>query len=475
MSTEQYPLVVFSGSERKGLIDKGDGKTSKKGKEGKTLDPPMYDPDGQADDRPAGRLPELDEDDSELDRCLINPYDLRCLVGVRQVDQDDGYEGRTKRLLDGPKTQVPGVQQTVNSETPVPVVIEVGRSGWEDSNSDNANGTPSVPHGRLGLPDGRSSKLSWAGLNWIGLSGSGEAVLVSLLFGLVSIWLLWKRVKGKIEEKIREAAIREGVKEVGLENGSAKAAAGQREVVDKVDELLERSVPKGIVRKDAPPSLDLQDNTSALNGEALGTPTAIPAPDTPSLNTAGLDEGDDSEGEGEGGPAATPGKRRVRRGKRGKKKKPGVAATSGDGDEKEEEKKPSSLILTSSSPKPPVVQQPSLTVSDTILGQLPSLANRTPLIILHPRIRLSWNSRLPRLTTRPGSRCQKASTRLCYTRRAGSVHPSRIRRPPQRHPLLLPRIPRELSLHRTRALSGLVGGYHRIARPRCLEGHCDQL
>jgi serine/threonine-protein kinase/endoribonuclease IRE1 len=117
---------------------------------------------------------------------------------------------------------------------------------------------------------------------------------------------------------------------------------------------------------------------------SINLPPSTPTPPAPNVITATpvpdgvADDGDDSDVEGEGGVPATPGKRKARRGKRGKKKKTGSVAVNASGEgvdkedegEKQEEKKPSSLVLTTSSPKPLVAPQPSLVVSDTILGAL---------------------------------------------------------------------------------------------------------
>jgi hypothetical protein len=128
----------------------------------KTLDPPRkkgYRPDGNDEDEPvtlggANEGSDTDDGDSLLDTCLVNPHVLRCLVGVRPIEEDGGYEGRMKRLLEGPK---PVVQQHTESGSNLSdgqgsVVVEAGRPV-----DDNSSGLYRGPNDRLGLPDAGSS------------------------------------------------------------------------------------------------------------------------------------------------------------------------------------------------------------------------------------------------------------------------------------------------------------------------------
>ncbi len=140
-------------------------------------------------------------------------------------------------------------------------------------------------------------------------------------------------------------------------------------------ELVRPSTPK--VR---PAALNLVaaeggGKVEVLQSASLVTPKAIVNGAAGSNGIAETEDGDDSDGEADTGAAATPGKRKNRRGKRGKKKK-GITIANGDSTDKdketeaevEKEEKPSSIVLTTSSPKP--IVQPSLFVSDTVLGML---------------------------------------------------------------------------------------------------------
>jgi len=140
------------------------------------------------------------------------------------------------------------------------------------------------------------------------------------------------------------------------------------ELVSKADDLSS-SILSSVLVKELPPlpPSDLRDQFPLE--EQIPVPTSL-IPNTPIPEDA-----DDTEGETEAmGIPATPGKKKVRRGKRGKKKKTGVVAGAAgtDGNEGEQEREDSptektALVLITSQ-KNPTVQQSSLMVSDTILG-----------------------------------------------------------------------------------------------------------
>ncbi|KAF8955069.1 ribonuclease 2-5A-domain-containing protein [Flammula alnicola] len=247
--------------------------------------------------------------------------------------------------------------------------------------------------GSIGGGSGADSGFDF-GFGFGGAGGSGgsvlEALLVTLFFGVVAVWFVWGKVKGgwgwksrgggglRDERKMSVLGVLPRRGEGGGERRGRYTNGYAPAVVERQEEVEVVVVRKVTLLLGPPPP------TPATPGSTPGTPLDTPVPDTPTPNTAGVgDDADDSDAEGEGGASAAPGKRKSRRGKRGKKKKPGAIAASasgGDGVEKEkedgeepatakdDEKRPSSLVLTTSSPKPPVVQQPSLIVSDTILG-----------------------------------------------------------------------------------------------------------
>ncbi|KIM41614.1 hypothetical protein M413DRAFT_445589 [Hebeloma cylindrosporum] len=347
MSPERYPLVIFGGSERQ--QDTQEGSKGGVGRQ-KALDPPSS-PGGDGGD----------------DGCLLNPYDLHCLTGVRPLEEGDGVEGRMRRLLDGPKavsssSSIPAGQQ--------PLVPHQPPSSWGGENENSSENTgvgvptiddgspPQAPHGSsrwLGsiltsIPAYSSARHSDGGM-W-------DGVLVGLVFGLVTIWLVWVKAKWRGEKKKR-VKVSENMEVQGETTANGDATPQLQETNAEVLPIG-NGHPQQQLSSDLPPATP-----------TLGTPTlniSKPLPDVPipaSLKAAAEDEGDDSDAEGENGVLATPGRRKARRGKRGKKKK----AANGDGGDKDEgEEKPSSspsLVLT---PKLPVVTQPSLIVSDTILG-----------------------------------------------------------------------------------------------------------
>ena len=366
MSPERYPLVIFGGSEL-GAGGQGDAKHGVGGKRRHTaLDPPQS----------RGE----DADDDDVDACLLNPYDVHCLTGVRPLDESDGIEGRMRRLLDGPKTvsssSMPAGQQ--------PVVVEVGKKQhppW----AENASGLPTIEDGQRAprVPHGASRWWPWvvgsvggpesgAGVGVGVVGGMWDGVLVGLLVGLVSVWLVW--VKGWVGRKKKSSA------EVGSKEREPAVLQANGDTPETNAEVDNDTSSPILVNGNGQPhiikqlSINLPPSTPTPN-------TTKPLPEIPPPLTAALDadEGDDSDAEGENGAPTTPGKRRARRGKRGKKKKTGsggVVAAQPSGEDKEVEnevageKLSSSLVLTTSSPKLPVVAQPSLIVSDTILGAI---------------------------------------------------------------------------------------------------------
>ena len=374
----------------------------------------------------------------DLDHCLDNPYDPRCLVGVRALDDTDGLEGRMKRLLDGPKPPTPPPQQSMGGNQQQPVIVGRGRHSWNAGATDDTDNLSDPSLLRIEGPRSSSVHAKFLGFigsdsrNTIGGQGIGgiwEAVIVSLIFGALTSWMLWAKFKAKLRKS--SAKSQDEKKEVLI---TPTVVDGNR--VEVADVQVKPAVDSSNLEKDKEPTTPKASSSPLPSVDDAPTPTvrkepppSIPiptTPGTPSLETStpGLDtptpglgdEGDDlSDGEGVEAGAAAPGKRRNRRGRRGKKKKPGLAngAANGDGLEREdgengegevpkEENKPPSLVLTTTSPKPPVVQQPSLVVSDTVLGKFTCDSSEQIAHIYH-RVRLSRHCRIPRLPPRPSS------------------------------------------------------------------------
>ncbi|PPQ92502.1 hypothetical protein CVT25_010335 [Psilocybe cyanescens] len=408
MSAERYPLVVFAGGDRPGLSAGDYGMQG--GSHGRTrykaIDPPNANP---ADEVHVGAESEVDRD-----YCVENAYDLRCLIGVRTMELGDGVEDRMKRLIDGPKTQAPAEQQPMggagaDQHRPVVeisplgnVVVENGSGAPRERKFIEIDGPPGAAPSRYLVgtigSDGEFGRQ--------GLGGVWEAVIVSALFGLLTVWVMWAKVKMKVGFGRQSGSVVDASsgatkqEEVGDIASIIREDEAQKGVAPEAVSSSAQNVDMTIAESDVPqPPTTIVDEPSLSANGSVGTKketptlvlppvtpltpsfeTSTPMLDTPTPNAGavlGGDEGDDSEGEAEG-VSATPGRRKRPRGKRGKKKKPGAAPAPGSGDwvdvakeqKEEEEKKPSSIILTSSSPKPPVVQPPSLIVSDTILGTL---------------------------------------------------------------------------------------------------------
>ena len=116
MSPERFPLVVFGGNEAKDKL------------------PTERDRDENRKALPAGEGEKKATHADIIDmRCMLNPYDLPCIVGVRQVEDVDGLDGRLKKLLDGPPAS--------SLKGPAPIfavavpVVGVGRT-TDDSDGD---------------------------------------------------------------------------------------------------------------------------------------------------------------------------------------------------------------------------------------------------------------------------------------------------------------------------------------------------
>lgn len=355
MSPERYPLVIFGGSERHGL-DLGSGKKRRQ----KALDPPTS--RGDKDE-------EEDSGSDSLDRCLLNPYDVHCLTGVRPFEEGDGVEGRMRRLLDGPKT---ASSSSWSSSTPAgqqPVVVEVGQQqpwGGESENS-SGNTVPTIDDGRPPQMPLGASRWPWmlgsvGGESGVGVGGMWDGVVVGLLFGLATFWLVWGKAKGGKKKPTSLAGeTEETTRSVGVDVDSGESAMLQ--VNGGAPPLVEQGPEETNTEVDNVPILP-NGKGHQLSINLPATPTLNLTKPLPEVPTPGVDndEGDDSDAEGESGLPTTPGKRKARRGKRGRKKK----AASGDGGDKEVEVlSSSSLVLT---PKLPVVSQPSLIVTETILG-----------------------------------------------------------------------------------------------------------
>ncbi|KAG6840866.1 hypothetical protein C0991_003669 [Blastosporella zonata] len=347
MSPSRFPLVAFGGPERSGtgrLIDAAEASDI-------DSDLPI-----EVDAITKARKYKEQREARERDRCRGDTMytDRQCLVGIRQLEEGDGHEGRLKRLLDGP----------MDGRYPLPWTG--GAQPLETVNNDTIVALPEIEAGPpVSTIDGTMDN-GWAKAargNWL------EMFAFTFVLGIVSIWLGLKQFRYS-RPKVTAGSV--------LANEDVKSVADQSVPIPIGSESpltpiliapLETSTDQGL----APPESSEPD---------LSVPeTTIPTPTTNGSAAPVENAADDSDREGDNNDdlSATPGKRKSRRGKRGKKKKVGIVVP--EAEEGEEEtllngndnssgKESGSPLVTSliiNSPKPPPVA-PSLTVSDTILG-----------------------------------------------------------------------------------------------------------
>lgn len=410
LSPSRFPLVVFGSKDRHGLPSRA--------RQGQTI----------------GSSSGTDDSDQEFQNCLRNPHTPRCLVGVHKLmdGEADAEVGRWKRLIDPPKADGPAMQQPMDNGMLSHEMEEERRQqgvlvGWPDE-ADNASGRAGIEGGAekgkvtRPVPVYDPPRL-WHGLPLIGdgrgsrggtLQGSWEVLSVWVVVALVGIWVVLGRLRawfgangrrrvGEREHK-RNASVTTDAAATGQKEEHAAQAVKFADEVDvgappinnaivddggmsiplvvdppapstaDILELARPSTPKAKPAALKAIGLDGATNEQGPIRSPLATPKAVVnGRDRPAVD---IEEGDESEGEGDGEAPIVPGKRKSRRGKRGKKKKATVAQVDGgekDEQEKEqvkdkakEEERPSSIVLTTSSPKP--VAQHSLIVSDNVLG-----------------------------------------------------------------------------------------------------------
>ncbi|KAL1740415.1 hypothetical protein HDZ31DRAFT_67962 [Schizophyllum fasciatum] len=333
MSPARYPLVAFGNADRPSLpLLDGPGRPTH------TADDD--DPSSESDERTRQRDAALQRlmSPSRCDDATYAAGDRRCLVGMRRLAGGDAEaSSRIKRLLDG----VPHVPTSPASvlEPSAGANASADRARHENPSAADAPERPSPPT--------RESVGSY----W-------QAVGMAFLLGALSLWFGLRRFRPEM---------------TAPSLGIAPASQVGEEI---------KNVPAGAaVSRPATPRLaDLPAPALEVPADELQTPPA-----RVQFNVGQADDVDESdkENEAEGDAPATPGKKKVRRGKRGKGKKKGNGENGGDAQANGEAKlgefdvaspppmtppvQPAvSLVLTASS-EPPVPTQ-SLVVSDTILG-----------------------------------------------------------------------------------------------------------
>lgn len=340
MTPGRFPLVAFGGAERHAS--------------GRLIDPPTEDDDLLTEVDAVTRARKYKERMKawEKDQCQGDNNDRRCLVGVRKLEDDDGHASRMKRLLDGP------------IDGRFPALLPGGGGAQPVEDIPTSNGTIALPTG-VGSP---SNGTLDAGEGWTKAARGNlwEALAVTFALGIVSLWFAVKRFRNTRNKSFAPIS---ATKAGSLQAVEAVAAEASNDTTLPTQPLVESPT----------------DDTPVSQLEPLPPPPvksispivkSLPIP-----NGTAVDDGDDSEreGEGEGDVPATPGRRKARRGKRGKKKKVGVVVpeegaeerkpaygSAGDSGSGGSDPLPSSLVINSPKPQP---SAPSLVVSETILGK----------------------------------------------------------------------------------------------------------
>ncbi|KAJ6481659.1 hypothetical protein C8R45DRAFT_905022 [Mycena sanguinolenta] len=342
MSPDRFPLVVFSGGKRNKV---------------KAIDPPadekLVELPGDIDKITAERkrrekaMKERNygsEDDRCMDRSSLYS-DRRCLVGIRPLEggDGDGPEMRLKRLIDG-----------------VPSVPPLDRDPLENANRmmngtvDGAGNTSTEPLPPVNSNSTHGVRNEQAADNLFVWKGVAFAFMV----GTLGLWF-------------------------GLGNARRRTSAES----PVLDMLTMRDAIPVLTELATPSLLPPQESTPPPS-----SPQILATKKLPPLPSDVADDGEDSDRDGDeienGHAPALPGtKRKNRRGRRGKGKKPGVVdavdSSALDSSEKENQQEkplqngfvpdssplsPSGLSFSPTMPiKPPPVQ-PSLVVSDHVLG-----------------------------------------------------------------------------------------------------------
>lgn len=302
--------------------------------------------------------------------------DMRCLLGVRKIEEG---EWPLKRLIEAGR----GVPMV---EAPVPMTSDAIR---EDIRR-NAGGriTDEAPPGLIDADDALPTRR---GSTW-------QMVVVIIAIGIVSAWMTWKRLQTKMTK---------GITTLGVLNSTLEPIELDLKDVQNPDGILRLD---GEQPRSATPATPLSDSSS--RGPNV--------PRSESRAALSLDEADDSEKdvEADGDAPPTPGRRKARRGKRGKKKKVAIVTQSvdegGKSDSLETPFGQSSPAIppTTASPVSSAVQVgPSLTVSDSILGKVTSATSMFSSESFF-RLWLSWNGCVPRLTSRPSGGGEASVTRF---------------------------------------------------------------
>ncbi|KAJ7031663.1 hypothetical protein C8F04DRAFT_1235902 [Mycena alexandri] len=353
MSPDRFPLVVFGG----GGGSKPKMKTIGSGPKGEdpTVElPPEIDAVTAARKEREKAMKERDygsDDDKCLDRTSLYT-DRRCLVGIRPLEggDGDGPEMRMKRLIEGaPHVSPPWELAPDNTHT------NTGLEGTVDgvSNGSAERNRMPVSNPTYVVGDEKTDEfLLWKG------------VAFAVVLGAMGLWFGMGKVR-------KRATL-----------GSPIQTMLHVQPVEAIS-LVEPGPPMPTLLSPTP----TEELTPPLSPQVLTTKKLPPLPPSAALADDEEDSDRDGDGDVDGDAGALTGtKRKVRRGKR-RRKKAGAGAAEGaeangqDSSEKENQKQnggvengvipqtPSGLSFTTASvpvPAPPV--EPSLVVSDSVLG-----------------------------------------------------------------------------------------------------------
>lgn len=413
MSPDRFPLVIFGDTNRHDQYGVG-----------RSIDPPpdlKWDADGDGgDDRD---LPmDIDSITKKLklkQLCRGGSMDPRCLTGVRPLESS-----RLSRLLEGapsvpfpPIPNNPSMPDTVDSAPGTNTSMIPPRGQLPGGEGDGRLGSNSHVYSIVGIfVLTLLSALAWLRLKQRSPALTTKTVLNGVPVGIKnpitptdSVYMNGLPTaaddnsdslpNGDMGQRTPPLATSTGV-ELSPRIPSGPSTSTIPPASSSTLSVPNTSIPAALLlpprMSTPPPPYNIRASTPTPQGRVAFTepdspaltprPPPTPRPNTPrpSSSTAAAADGEDGvEGEeSEGETPATPGKRKAPRRKRGKKKKPGaVNVAQEDGEAEAEGNKetgkeeswevvnaasPSSIILPP--PATPKVVEPSLIVSDNILG-----------------------------------------------------------------------------------------------------------
>ncbi|PFH53439.1 hypothetical protein AMATHDRAFT_54469 [Amanita thiersii Skay4041] len=272
--------------------------------------------------------------------------DKRCLLGVRKIEEG---EWPLKRLIEAGQ----GHARVERAERPSITTVPIHAPGPEGVFTERRNSGGIVGTIDSGeIPEARRDSMS-------------EIVFITLLLGIISAWLSWRRLKEKMVKGITTLDTVSMALTLSETPKEEKIANGNQEVREREIEISAKGVSE---------SSSGTSGNGGLEQKPVSTPPSVDMPSPIFGASTVVEEGDETDREDGESEAPTPGKKKVRRGRRGKKKKVGIVLPNGAENKHSSEEQPQqptpqvprSIVVPPS--LPPVSSEPSLIVSDTILG-----------------------------------------------------------------------------------------------------------